>query len=157
MRNKVIFKTVVLFLTLAMGLAACSPKAAATATQLPAAKATNTQPPATQATNTQMPASQVTNTQPPAVQATNTQPPPAQATNTLPPANTATLAPAGADGATLLNQRCSVCHSPDRVKLYRLSADQWTQVVSFMVQNGAKLTSDEQKVLVAYLAKTYGP
>ena len=145
MRNKEIIITIVLFLTLAVGLAACS------------SKATNTQPPATQVANTQPPVAQATNTQPPAAKATNTQPPATRATNTQLPAKPETVTPADADGATLLSQRCSVCHSSDRVTLFRLSADQWNQVVSIMVQHGAQLTSDEQKVLVAYLAKTYGP
>jgi cytochrome c5 len=75
------------------------------------------------------------------------------------PAGKATVAPStdGADGQTLLNTRCSVCHDLSRVTRNKLSADQWTQVVSKMVGNGAKLTSAEQKTLVDYLAKTYGP
>ena len=74
------------------------------------------------------------------------------------PASNPTIAPStsGNDGQALLNDRCTKCHSLDRVTSQKNSADQWTKIVSRMVQNGAKLTSDEQKVLVDYLAKTYG-
>ena len=78
---------------------------------------------------------------------------------TQPPAVKATAAPAtgGSDGQALLNDRCTKCHGLERVTSAHKSADQWTQAVSKMVQNGAKLSADEQKVLVDYLTKTYGP
>jgi cytochrome c-type biogenesis protein CcmH/NrfF len=62
-----------------------------------------------------------------------------------------------ADGQTLMNTRCNKCHSLDRVTSAHKTADQWNQTVTKMISNGAQLTSDEQKVLVDYLAKTYGP
>jgi mono/diheme cytochrome c family protein len=144
-------------LILGLILTACGSKATPTTTQPPAVQATVTQPPAVQATDTQPPAVKVTDTRPPTVQATDTQPPDVQATDTQPPANTATVAPAPADGAALLNERCTVCHSLDRVTSKKNTAAQWTQIVSRMVGKGAELTSEEQKVLVDYLAKTYGP
>jgi competence protein ComEA len=76
------------------------------------------------------------------------------------PSGNATVAPTtGAsimDGATLLNQRCTRCHTLTRVTTAKHTADQWTQIVSNMVRRGANLNSDEQKALVDYLAKTYG-
>jgi cytochrome c5 len=74
------------------------------------------------------------------------------------PANKPTVAPAsGGDGEALLNDRCTKCHSLDRVTSAKKSAADWESTVTRMVGKGAKLTSEEQKVLVDYLAKTYGP
>ena len=70
----------------------------------------------------------------------------------------ATVAPAAAaDGEALLNDRCTKCHSLDRVTSAKKSASDWQKTVTRMVGNGANLTSEEQKVLVDYLAKTYAP
>jgi cytochrome c-type biogenesis protein CcmH/NrfF len=70
---------------------------------------------------------------------------------------TAAPSTGGSDGASLLQDRCTKCHNLDRVTSAHQTADQWNQTVSRMIQNGAKLTSAEQQVLVDYLAKTYGP
>jgi cytochrome c5 len=158
MYKKTTLLTIILLVLLGIGLTACSQKAKSTATQLPAIQATTTRPPAVQATATQPPAIQATATQPSAAQATATQPPAVQATATQPPTVQASVTPAtGVDGQTLLNERCSVCHNLNRVTSQRLTAAQWNQIVSRMVQNGAQLTAAEQQVLVEYLAKTYGP
>ena len=77
-----------------------------------------------------------------------------------PPAATTkapTTAPTGGDGEKLLNERCTKCHSLDRVKTAQKTQDQWQQIVTRMVGKGANLSNDEQKTLVEYLAKTYGP
>jgi hypothetical protein len=63
----------------------------------------------------------------------------------------------GQSGATLLESRCSVCHSADRPKKDRKTPDQWEQTVSRMIGKGAKLTPAEKATLVDYLSKTYGP
>jgi cytochrome c5 len=68
----------------------------------------------------------------------------------------ATAAPATADGAQLLDQRCSTCHSADRPKSVRKTAAEWEQTVTLMMQHGAQLTAAEKKVLVDYLATNYG-
>ena len=76
------------------------------------------------------------------------------------PAPQPALAPTAAptpDGATLLETRCSVCHSTDRPKNSRLTKDQWNQLVDIMIAHGAQLTDAEKAVLVDYLAATYGP
>jgi cytochrome c5 len=70
----------------------------------------------------------------------------------------ATVAPSTtSDGEALLNDRCTKCHSINRVTSAKKSASDWQKTVSRMVSNGAKLTSEEQQVLVDYLAKTYAP
>lgn len=72
---------------------------------------------------------------------------------------TASSAPQGApaaDGAALMNERCTVCHTTDRIKKASKTQDEWNATVTRMIGHGAKLTDAEKTVLVAYLAKTYG-
>ena len=84
-----------------------------------------------------------------------TQPPSA---TEVPPSATALSPTASAlDGEALLQARCTVCHTLDRVKQAKKTSDQWDQTVASMIGKGAKLTDDEKAVLVDYLAKTYGP
>ena len=61
------------------------------------------------------------------------------------------------DGATLLDQRCSVCHSSDRPKSKKKTPEEWNATVTRMIGKGAKLSPDEKQVLVDYLSKTYKP
>ena len=61
------------------------------------------------------------------------------------------------DGATLLETRCSACHSADRAKQASKTHEQWDQTVTRMIGKGAQLTEAEKTVLLDYLAKTYGP
>ena len=68
-----------------------------------------------------------------------------------------TVATATEDGATLLEQRCSVCHSSERPKSKHKTAEQWDATVTRMVEKGAKLTAEEKQVLVDYLSKNYKP
>jgi cytochrome c5 len=84
---------------------------------------------------------------------TATQPAAAQ-----PPAGNPTVAPSTAGGGeALLNERCTKCHSLGRVTSAKKTAADWENTVTRMVGKGASLTSEEQKVLVEYLAKTYAP
>jgi cytochrome c5 len=62
-----------------------------------------------------------------------------------------------ADGAALLEARCSTCHSADKVKDLKQSQAAWDETVSKMMAKGAQLSDVEKGVLVEYLAKTYGP
>ena len=59
------------------------------------------------------------------------------------------------DGKTLMQERCSVCHSVDRVTSAHKTADQWTATVERMISHGAQLKTTEQQALIAYLAQTY--
>jgi mono/diheme cytochrome c family protein len=63
----------------------------------------------------------------------------------------------GVSGETLLEERCSTCHGTDRVTQASKTQEEWDQTVTNMVEKGAELTAEEQEVLVAYLAETYGP
>ena len=60
-------------------------------------------------------------------------------------------------GATLLEERCSVCHPSARPKSKAKTPEQWEATVTRMMGKGAKLSEDEKKVLVDYLGKTYKP
>jgi hypothetical protein len=57
-----------------------------------------------------------------------------------------------ADGATLVNTRCSTCHSAQRGQTTSKTRQQWEQTVTRMVGKGAKVNEREQVVLVDYLA-----
>jgi cytochrome c5 len=59
------------------------------------------------------------------------------------------------DGKTLLNTRCISCHTLAKVVNAKGTADQWKRQVDQMVQRGAVLSSDEETVLVQYLAANF--
>jgi cytochrome c5 len=88
--------------------------------------------------------------------------PPAEVQPTAPPTEVpqeeppTEPSPAG-DGAALLAERCTVCHGLDRVTSAQKTREQWEQTVARMVGKGAELNEEEQKILIAYLAETYGP
>jgi cytochrome c5 len=64
---------------------------------------------------------------------------------------------AGADGETLLQERCTECHALSPTTNAKKSAEEWERTVARMVGLGANLNDEEQMVLVEYLAQTYGP
>ena len=73
-------------------------------------------------------------------------------------ATTSTTAPSNSsstlDGATLFQERCSVCHRlPTNA---RGTADQWKTLVESMVARGAQLTPEEQTLVINYLATNQG-
>ena len=105
-------------------------------------------PPA--ATVTASPAQISTGTETPA---TNLASPVTEAAGPAP----ATETPAAAiDGQTLLQERCNVCHPLSFITSSRGTPDQWAAVVSIMINNGAVLSPEEEKILDAYLAKNFG-
>jgi len=78
---------------------------------------------------------------------------PTQPSQETPP----TAAPPAGDGAALLEERCTVCHSLDRVTSASKTRQEWEQTVTRMVGKGARLNADEQEILISYLTETYGP
>jgi len=64
-------------------------------------------------------------------------------------------AAAGPDGAALLQERCTKCHSLDRVEAAKKTADEWKATVERMVGKGAQLSAAEQEALIQYLSETY--
>lgn len=118
-----------LFLLTGVLLVACS------ASQIPAAP---TSGPISTPTNAPLPTNAPTAGQPATAAPTASQP------------TTTTL-----DGQTLLQERCTVCHSLDRVASKHKTADQWKATVERMVGNGAQLDAQERQTLIDYLAQTY--
>jgi len=68
--------------------------------------------------------------------------------STVPPVVTA-------DGKTLLESRCTVCHNLDRVTSSHKTTADWTATVQKMIGKGAKLNAQEQQLVINYLAQTY--
>lgn len=60
-------------------------------------------------------------------------------------------------GLALLNDRCTECHTLDRVENASMTRDEWSATVEDMIERGAALNDQEKEVLVDYLAETYGP
>jgi hypothetical protein len=60
-----------------------------------------------------------------------------------------------ANGQTLMQERCSVCHSTGRITSAHKTADQWKATVDRMISHGANLTAAEETTLVDYLAANY--
>lgn len=58
---------------------------------------------------------------------------------------------ASAAGAALLERRCSVCHTLDRVTSAEKSEAEWNTTIDRMRGNGAVVSEQEQKELVTYL------
>jgi cytochrome c5 len=58
-------------------------------------------------------------------------------------------------GQALMQDRCSVCHSLERVTSAQKTADQWKVSVDRMINNGAQLSPQEEQTLVIYLAQNY--
>ena len=67
-------------------------------------------------------------------------------------APTANTSGASSDAATLVERRCSVCHSLDRVNDAKKDEAGWNSTVDRMRSNGAVVSEAEQKTIVAYLA-----
>lgn len=70
--------------------------------------------------------------------------------------NTAPTATSNLDGATLVQERCSVCHPVARIESSNRTAAEWKTIVDKMISRGAKLTPGEETVVVDYLATTFG-
>jgi len=67
------------------------------------------------------------------------------------PASTTAL-----DGATLVQERCTVCHPLSRVESTKHTAADWKTIVDMMISRGAQLTPEEAIVVVNYLATNFG-
>jgi hypothetical protein len=67
-----------------------------------------------------------------------------------------TQVPSGTlDGKILVEERCTQCHSLDRVTSAHKTKEEWTTTVERMVSNGARLNEEEEATVIEYLAKTY--
>lgn len=68
------------------------------------------------------------------------------------PTTPSTPAPAEAPEAALVEQRCTMCHSTERVYSKDYDAATWTATIDRMVQNGLVIADDEKQAIIDYLA-----
>jgi len=61
----------------------------------------------------------------------------------------------GTDGLSLMQSRCSVCHSTGRITSAHKSAADWKMTVDRMISHGAQLNSTEEQTLINYLAVNF--
>lgn len=54
-------------------------------------------------------------------------------------------------GEALVQSKCSMCHTLDRVNSAKYDEAKWTETVDRMVRNGAVLTAEEKTEIIAYL------
>lgn len=52
---------------------------------------------------------------------------------------------------------CTACHTLERVRVQRLTKEEWRGVIAGMLSEGVPLTDDEMALLVDYLAANFGP
>lgn len=57
-----------------------------------------------------------------------------------------------AHGDELVNERCTVCHTRERIDMAEKSPEEWEATVNRMISNGAQLTPEERDVVVEYLS-----
>jgi hypothetical protein len=60
------------------------------------------------------------------------------------------------DAQVLLERRCTVCHTLERVEASQKSREEWESTVDRMIEYGTQLTDDERAVLIDYLVANYG-
>ena len=58
----------------------------------------------------------------------------------------------GLDGMALVQERCTVCHTLDRVNAATYDQAGWEQLVDRMIRNGARLNAEERLAVIDYLA-----
>jgi hypothetical protein len=61
----------------------------------------------------------------------------------------------GLDGEALVSERCTVCHSRDRIDKADKDEAGWTATVDRMIGNGAQLNADERQAVIDYLTSTH--
>jgi len=59
------------------------------------------------------------------------------------------------DGAALVQEYCTECHTLNRVKRTSGSAAEWASIIEKMVGEGLEVTGQEKQAILAYLAQTY--
>ena len=60
-------------------------------------------------------------------------------------------------GRAEVETACYACHASDLLAQQRLTEKQWTATVEKMARWGAVVKDDEKSVIIAYLAKHFGP
>ena len=67
-----------------------------------------------------------------------------------------TVSTSSQDGATLVQERCSVCHPLTFVERSRHTTAEWTTIVNMMISRGAQLTPQEAASAVDWLSANFG-
>ncbi len=78
------------------------------------------------------------------------------ASATSSPSPVSTTSTTALDGATLLQERCTVCHPLSFVEKSKHTAADWKPIVDVMIGRGAKLSYDEETSVVNYLSTNFG-
>ena len=60
-------------------------------------------------------------------------------------------------GKALVQSACSQCHGVDDIVSQRRSREDWQEVVSRMIGNGAQLSDEDYNQVIQYLAINLGP
>ncbi len=60
------------------------------------------------------------------------------------------------DGEALVMERCTVCHSAERIDAATKDEAGWTETVDRMIGYGAQLSAEEREAVIAYLASRGG-
>jgi len=58
---------------------------------------------------------------------------------------------AALDGNALIDERCTVCHSRERIDQAQKSPEEWAATVDRMIGYGAQLTPEERQAVIDYL------
>lgn len=59
---------------------------------------------------------------------------------------------AALDGNALIDERCTVCHSRERIDQAQKTPEEWAATVDRMIGNGAQLSPEERQAVIDYLA-----
>lgn len=60
-------------------------------------------------------------------------------------------------GRSIVEEKCTLCHDPQRIVAFVRPKDQWHDVVEAMSRRGSPVTPEEIPIVVSYLAKYFGP
>ena len=96
------------------------------------------------------------NTAPLAGSAASAAPSPGSPAAATPQRPTAVELPAG-DGKAIATEFCQDCHKLSNLTESRKTPDDWHDTVQTMMDRGARLPQDKVDILVAYLARNFGP
>jgi mono/diheme cytochrome c family protein len=67
----------------------------------------------------------------------------------------APVSPTGAavsDGAALVQKRCTICHTIERIDTAKLDRSGWEETVNVMIDKGATLNDTERNTVIGYLS-----
>ncbi len=60
-------------------------------------------------------------------------------------------------GRSIVEEKCTLCHDPQRIVAFVRPKDQWHDVIEAMRRRGSPVTPEEIPVVVSYLAQHFGP